>query len=107
MRDYDNMPVINWNQQQAVHKARAQILHQEPVIIQMPDSFDPSLDGEIFGCELQGDNGIFYNCEGGKTLQRLAEQNALDELKLIAEACVESGSQVDIDRDGQRIIVHD
>jgi len=107
MRDYDNMPVLDWSAPQAPIKAKAQILHQEPVILQMPDSFDPSLDGEVFGCELQGDSGILYNCEGGNVLNRLAIQNELTDLTMLAEACFQSGSQVDIDSEHKRIIVHD
>lgn len=107
MRDYDNMPVLDWASPMSAQKARAQILHQEPVILQMPDNFDPSLDGEVFGCEQQGDNGILYNCEGGNLLNHLAKQNNMEELSLLADACVESSSQVDIDASHKRLIVHD
>ena len=107
MRDYNNMPVLDWNDEQAAVKAKAQILHQEPVILQMPDSFDLSIDGDIYGCELHGDTGIHYNCEAGRLLHRLADQNHQLGLDNIAEACIESGSQVDIDAKHKRIIVHD
>ena len=107
MRDYDNMPVLDWSDQKAPKKAQAQILHQEPVILQMPDYFNMSLDGDVFGCELQGDSGIFYNCEGGDVLRRLARQNNFEALDMLADACIQSDSQVDIDDAGKRIIVHD
>lgn len=107
MRDYDNMPVLDWSEAKAPQKAKAQILHQEPIILQMPDDFDTSLDAEEFGCKLEADNGIFYNCDGNRILQQLAEQNNLLTLNTIAEACVRSGSQVDLDNNRKRIIVHD
>lgn len=107
MRDYDNMPVLDWNEDKAPLKAKAQILHQEPVIIQMPDNFDTALDGQQFGCRVEEDDGSLQDCEGNTLLQQLAAQNSLPSLNIIAEACYKSSSQVDIDRHRKRIIVHD
>ena len=103
MRDYDNMPVLDWGESQTPVKARAQILHQEPVILQMPDDFDTSFDTATVDCKFQEDTGIFYNCDGAKTLDLLANQNHLSGLHDIAKACNQSGSQVDIDRNHKRI----
>ncbi len=107
MRDYDNMPVLNWQEDKASQKAKAQILHQEPLIMQMPDDFDFSVNGDQFGCMLQEDTGILYNCNGGEIMQQLVTQNQLPAMEGIAEACTESNSQVDIDSAHKRIIVHD
>lgn len=107
MRDYDNMPVLDWRDTNTAHKAKAQILHQEPVILQMPEDFDTALAAESIDCELQMDTGILVNCDGGEMLTQLAERNQLPELALVAEACVKSNSQVDIDTARKRLIVHD
>ncbi|MBD3669921.1 MAG: hypothetical protein HUJ29_04035 [Gammaproteobacteria bacterium] len=107
MRDYDNMPTLNWNEENAGAKAKAQILHQEPVILMMPNDFDSSVEGDKFGCELEDDSGIYFDCDGGKVLQQLAAMNNMDGLEMVAEACVQSSSQVDIDGANNRIIVHD
>jgi len=107
MRDYDNMPELDWSDAKAAQKAAAQIIHQEPVILQMPGGFDTSLDGEAFGCELQESSGILYNCDGGRVLRQLAMQNHLPDLDIVAAACIRSSSQVDIDGTQKRIIVHD
>ena len=107
MRDYGNMPVLEWSDSSAPYKAKAQILHQEPVILQMPQEFDGSIDGDLYGCRIQDDGGILYDCDGGRVLDRLATRNALPGLHIIAEACEQSNSQIDIDIAGKRIIVHD
>lgn len=107
MRDYDNMPELDWSDEKAAQKAAAQIIHQEPVILRMPESFDASVDPDAFGCELQGSSGILYNCNGGKVLRQLALQNHLPDLDIVAAACIRSSSQVDIDSAHQRLIVHD
>ncbi|MGD2161340.1 MAG: hypothetical protein PVG94_09185 [Gammaproteobacteria bacterium] len=107
MHDYDNMPILDWRDDKAPQKAKAQILHQEPVILQMPDDFDASVDGDLFDCKREKDTGIFYDCEGGRILQQLATQNNLPALNTVAEACIKSSSQVDIDSVHKRIIVHD
>lgn len=107
MRDYGNMPVLDWGDTKAPQKAKAQILLQEPVILQMPDDFDCAFDNDEFGCELQKDNDILINCEAGEALKRLATHNALPGLNIVADACVQSSSKVDIDRARKRLIVHD
>ena len=106
MRDYENIPILDWTENNTVINAKAKILLQEPVILQMPDEFDTSADGNKFGCKLQEDTGILRDCDGGKILQQLASQNQLTTLITIAEACVESSSQVDIDGSRKLIIVH-
>lgn len=107
MRDFDNMPVLDWSEENAPQRAQVQILHQEPVILKMPYNFDASVDGNEFGCKLQENTGVLYDCDGGKLLHQLAEQNILPDLNLIAEACITSSSQVDIDNTQKRLIVHD
>ncbi len=107
MRDYDNIPVLDWEEEHAVMKAKAQIMHQEPLVLQMPDNFDASVDGKDCGCKLQQDTGILYDCNGGKTLHLLARRNHLSELNIVVEACIISSSQVDIDSVLKRIVVHD
>ena len=107
MRDYANMPVLDWNEEQAALRAKAQILHQEPVILQMPDDFDPSLGDTEFHCSLDVDTGILHDCPGGEVLIHLARTNRLKDLNMLAEACVESSSQVDVDPEHKRLIVHD
>jgi len=107
MRDYGNMPLLHWTDDKTALRAKAQILHQEPVILQMPDTFDASLDNDDYGCILHEETGILYNCDGGRLLHRLAQQNQLPDLNLVADACTASNSQVDIDRARKRLIVHD
>lgn len=107
MRDYDNMPVLDWNDHNAPLKAKAQILHQEPVILQMQDDFDTSVDGAEFDCDPEESSGILCNCDGGKVLGQLAALNRLPSLNIIADACTRSSSQVDLDSTQRRLIIHD
>jgi len=107
MRDYSNIPVLDWQAAKAPQKAKAQILHQEPVILQMPDDFRIDIESDAFGCKWEGDGDILYDCEGGELLRQVAQQTHLDGLTVVAEACTRSSSRVDIDRERHRIIVHD
>ena len=107
MRDYSNMPQLDWTEDKTALRAKAQILHQEPVILQMPETFDAFLDNNEYGCILHEATGILYNCDGGKLLHRLAQQNLLPGLDQVAEACSQSSSRVDLDRARKRLIVHD
>ena len=48
MRDHGNMPVLDWRVSKAPFKTKAQIVHKEPVILQIPRGFDASLGGQDF-----------------------------------------------------------
>ena len=75
MCDYSNMPVLDWSGEYAPIKAKTQIMHEEPVILQMPNTFDVSLNGEKFSGKLNPENGIQFNCNGFKVFVWLAKQN--------------------------------
>lgn len=107
MYNYSNVPVLNWSDEKAPYKAKAQILREEPVILQMPFDFRLNVEGDEFGCELEKDSGILYDCDGGKILEQVARETRLHGLEIIADACVQTSSLVDIDRERQRIIIHD
>jgi hypothetical protein len=107
MRDYGNMPLLDWTEENATEKAVAQILRQEPVILQMPTGFEMSCETEKAGCETDSETGILFNCDGFLTLSRLADLNRTNSLRQVAEACRESSSLADIDVAKRRVIVHD
>jgi len=107
MHSYENAPKLRWGEQDTPLKAKAQILHQEPVILTMPKSFDDSVNPMDFDCELDKTSGRLVNCNAGPLLNQLATQNELPELNAIAEACMQSSAQVDLDPDRKQIIVHD
>lgn len=107
MRDHENMPVLNWTSDNAPLRAKAQIMHEEPVILQMPDTFVAPLNDESFAGKLHEESGIIYDCNGLKALNWLAIQNHEPDLSIIAEACAYSSSLVDIDIIHNRLIVHD
>lgn len=107
VRDYGNMPQLDWADPQTALKARAQILHQEPVVLVMPEDTRFPADPAACGGELDADSGILVNCDPAKALVRLAEINAFEAMGEVAEAAVVSGSRVDVDAAGRRIIVHD
>ena len=107
MRDYGNMPILDWTGDKAPLKAKAQIMHEEPVILQMPSTFDITLNEEHFSGKQHEDTGILYNCDASEALSWLATQNNEPDLNIIAEACAYSSSLVDIDGARKRLIVHD
>ncbi|WP_019570589.1 MULTISPECIES: hypothetical protein [unclassified Thioalkalivibrio] len=106
MRSVDNMPALDWENGRNAMRAKFQVMHEEPVVLNMPPDMDWSVNGGEFGCTLD-DGGMPRDCEGGSLLHRLAELNDMPALEDIAKACDYSSSRVDIDAAGSRIIVHD
>ncbi|MGD8592294.1 MAG: hypothetical protein PVF82_05645 [Gammaproteobacteria bacterium] len=106
-RDYSNMPQLDLNDKAAIEKAKVQILHQEPLIMSIPDEIDLQLDWNNFNCEYDENADVHYNCDGGKAVFELANRVDHPEFSELADACNESSSLVDIDIRSHRLIFHD
>lgn len=107
LRDYSNMPAVRWEGRTTALRAKAQILHEEPVVLLMGEGFDLSVDHDACHCHVDEASGILYSCEPRQTLESLAEKNDEPELAILAEAAVEASQVVDLDAAGARIIIHD
>lgn len=107
MRDYSNMPVLNWEGPLSAKKAMAQVHHAEPVVIQLPEDFVLAIDAPACGCDM-GDNPAHHlDCDAADTLRTLAQENNVPELAELANVAQEAGQVVDIETDNRRIIIHD
>ncbi|MBS3801109.1 MAG: hypothetical protein KGY40_09025 [Thioalkalivibrio sp.] len=106
MRSVNNMPEIDWQDGKNAMRKKFQVMHEEPVVLNMPADMDGSVNAGEFGCTLD-DSGMPRDCEDGSLLHRLAELNDMSGLEHIATACVYSSSRVDIDAAVSGLIVHD
>lgn len=107
MRDYSNLPHVQWEHENSVYMARAQVEREEPLIIDMPEGFELEVDGEACGCTWHEETGIFINCDPEPTLGGLARRNGSEDMSQLAEVTREMGLTVDVDRNGKRLIIHD
>lgn len=107
LRDYSNMPAARWEGRSTALRAKAQILHEEPVILLMGEGFNLDVDAEACHCHVDEASGILYNCEPRQTLATLADKNDAPELAIVAEAAVEASQVVDLDSARARIVIHD
>ena len=107
MRDHGNMPALDWRISKPPFKAKALIVHEEPVILQMPSDFDASLDGQDFSGVVHRRIGIVCNCDARQVLRWLSRRKREPGMEIVAEACAWSGSLVDVDCEHNRLIVHD
>ena len=107
MRDYANMPVLQWEGAVSAKKAIAQIHHAEPLIMQMPENFKIAVDAAACGCHDGQQSGSHIDCNAETLLKTLAEDNAQPELAQLATTAHEAGQVADIDISNRRIIIHD
>ncbi|VAW72807.1 hypothetical protein MNBD_GAMMA14-1043 [hydrothermal vent metagenome] len=106
MRDYGNIPKIDWQDDKPTQvRIKAQLLHEEPLVLQLPDGFQLDLDTQACGCE--GGPDMSLGCQPQAVFTALAEANNLPALVEIGEKAEEAGQVVDVDRSGQRLIIHD
>ncbi len=107
MRDYSNIPVLNWENSASTKKAIAQVHHEEPVILQMPEDFSLGIDAPTCDCKT-GDNAAHHiDCRADGVLKALAEENNEPSLIELANIAHEAAQVVDIETDTRRIIIHD
>ena len=107
MRDYSNMPVLDWQGPVSAKKALAQVHHAEPLIIRFPENISLAVDVTACGCRSGSSPGQHLDCKPYATLKALADLNAMPELAELADVAHEAGQVVDIDSDKQHIIIHD
>ena len=106
MRDYSNMPKLQWNDDKAtVAKINTQLMREEPVIILMPAGLNFDLDSAACGC--REESGILTDCRANTTLTGLAKQNGISALQEIGESAENAGLTVDVDPVQGRLIIHD
>ncbi|TCK17979.1 hypothetical protein DFR30_1238 [Thiogranum longum] len=106
MRDYGNMPKIDWQDDKpTLVKVKAQLMREEPVILQLPDGFRLDFDAQACGCE--GEPDLLLDCQPQGVFAALAENNNMPAMAEIGEQARETGQIVDVDIAGQRLILHD
>lgn len=106
MRDYGNMPKIDWQDDKpTLVKVKTQLMREEPVILQLPDGFNMDFDAQACGCE--GESDMLHDCQPQGVFAALAESNNMPAMAEIGEQARESGQIVDVDKAGQRLILHD
>ncbi len=107
MRDYSNMPALDWQGLITAKKALAQVHHAEPVILQMPADFDMAINAPACGCKPGKFGGEHIDCHAEDTLKALAGTNNEPALEELAEVAHEAAQVVDVETETRRIIIHD
>ncbi len=107
MRDYSNMPTLDWSGSTSAKRAIAQVHQEEPVILQMPQGFNMDIDADTCGCKAGKGTIQHINCHAENTLTSLAQTNDEPELIELAKVAHEAGQVVDIDTTNRLVIIHD
>ena len=107
MKDYDNIPVQEWNGETGIKHAMAQVQHAEPVILALPEDFNMGIDATACGCKEGPTTRLHLDCHARDVLAALAEENTLPALARLGEIAHTAGQVVDVDREQRRLIIHD
>jgi hypothetical protein len=79
MRDYSNMPKLEWSDNKAtIAKIKAQLMREEPAILIMPVGFDFNLGSPA--CNCREESGLLTYCKANMALSSLAKQNDIPAL---------------------------
>jgi len=106
MRDYSNMPKMQWEDGNAtLAKIKTQLMREEPVILVMPEGFDFSLDATSCGC--REEQGLLTYCDPNEAFSMLAKQNGIPGLQQVGDAASTAGLVVDIDPTDGYLVLHD
>lgn len=107
MRDYSNIPVLKWSDPHSLPKAKNQVLHEEPVIIAMDDSFTVDINAGTCGCRQDKATGIYLDGKPAAVLVALSKTNQIEGLAELAEAARHGAQRIDVDPINKRLIIHD
>lgn len=106
MRDYSNMPKLEWQDNKGtLARVKNQINHEEPVILLMPQNFN--FEVETAACEYDEQSHIYYDCAPGNVLSNLAQLNADAILAEVGSVAENAGMILDVDAEHRQLIIHD
>ncbi len=106
MRDYSNMPKLNWQDDKpTLAKIKAQVMREEPLVLMMPEGFRLDVDASACGCTT--DSTLLLECEPKAVMAALAGENNSPDLNEIGTAIDTARLVVDVDIEGRRLIIHD
>ncbi len=106
MRDYDNMPKIDWQDDKStLAKIKAQVSLQEPLIIHLPEGFELTFDASACGCK--GGSETLLRCQPQALLGVLAEANDLPGLLELGDLAHSKGQVIDVDLARRHLIIYD
>jgi len=106
MRDYDNMPKIDWqNDKATLARIKAQINLQEPVIIRLPEDFKLTFDAAACACKNKAEMQLY--CRPQPLFSTLAESNDLPALIELGNLAHARGQVVDVDLNRRFLIIYD
>ena len=107
MRDYSNMPKLEWKDHKGtLARVKNQISHEEPVILIMPAGFNFELNSTA-ACQYDEGSDIYYDCAPSSVLTSLAQKNSDSTLQEVATVAEDAGLTVDVDAENRRLIIHD
>jgi hypothetical protein len=105
MRDYGNIPKLNWQDDKpTLAKIKAQVMREEPLILLMPDDLKFSIDAESCGCK--PDSDMLLECRPQTVMATLARDNDIPSLNKIGDAIDVASLTIDVDIKGKRLIIH-
>lgn len=107
MRNFDNLPVMAWDSENSALRARVQIMHEEPLILEMGSGFNLTVNADACKCQTLDDENHFMGCDPKCTLSLLADANHLPALAKLGEVAEEAGMLVALDRIRSRIIIYE
>ncbi|HKJ72367.1 MAG TPA: hypothetical protein VKA55_11485 [Gammaproteobacteria bacterium] len=105
MRDTTNMPTADWSDPKTLNRAKAQLMRDEPLVVNLPADADLTIDEGAAGCQ-RDDSGLLWNCDPGVTLRQLGGHPGLEGMEKLAKAAT-GHSRVDVDGQGHRLVFHD
>lgn len=106
MRDYGNMPELSWSDEHAMEKAQLQIKRLEPLILNLPDAADLSLDHKALNCREHKDDGLLVTCDAQAAMSMLAQRIDSPQLAELGDYIAKYDMTVDVDPSHHRIIIH-
>ncbi|HKK14566.1 MAG TPA: hypothetical protein VKA14_07895 [Gammaproteobacteria bacterium] len=107
MRSYENLPVMAWGGDRSAMRVRAQLLHEEPVILNMGRPFDVASQAGGCGCRHVAEDGRYLGCNPARALGALAGVDGWTALDAVGQAATRAGFVADLDPGHGRIVLHD
>ena len=106
MFNYRDLPEVDWDGAPTAGALERYIRNGDPVVLSLAETSQLHVDPADCGCSEDPESGAFYDCDAGKALRAIADNNSLNAFESVIDAAVDTRAKADIDPGQRRVVIH-
>lgn len=106
MFNYRDLPVVEWDGSPSVDRLLCYLRAGEAFVLSFAETSLLHIEPSRCDCAEDLHNGVCCECDAGKVLRTIAENNHLNAIEPVIEATIAAGARADIDPGQRRVVIY-